>query len=86
MGDSSVGAPGTYYYRSSQQVSYFWNTFDQVLLRPALLDFFSQDDLRVISEIGDKHLMTENGISAAYSDHLPIIVRLKIERMAQNDY
>ncbi len=85
MGDSSGGAPGTYYYPGSGYVSYFWNTFDQVLLRPALLDFFSNNDLRVISEIGDKHLMTENGISAAYSDHLPIIVRLKIERMAQND-
>lgn len=85
MGDSSVGAPGTYYYPGSGYVSYFWNTFDQVLLRPDLLDFFSLNDLRVISKIGDKHLVTENGISAAYSDHLPIIVKLQIERMAQND-
>jgi hypothetical protein len=85
MGDLSVGAPGTYYYRSSQQVSYFWNTFDQVLLRPDLLDFFSQADLKVISKIGDNSLMTENGIYSSYSDHLPIIVKLQIERMTQND-
>ncbi len=85
MGDSSVGAPGTYYYRSSQQVSYFWNTFDQVLLRPVLLDFFSQDNLRVISKIGDNNLMTKNGISSSYSDHLPVIVTLHTERMTQND-
>ena len=85
MGDSSEGTPGTYYYADSGYVSYFWNTFDQVLLRPALLDFFSQDDLKVISKIGDKDLMTEQRISKTYSDHLPIIVRLQIERMAQND-
>jgi hypothetical protein len=86
MGDFSVGAPGTYYYRSSQQVSYFWNTFDQVLLRPELLDFFSQPDLRVISQIGDNNLMTENGISSSYSDHLPVLVTLQIERMTSNEY
>lgn len=85
MGDSSVGAPGTYYYAGSSYVSYFWNTFDQVLLRPTLLDFFSQDDLRVISQIGDNNLMRKNGISSSYSDHLPIIVKLQIERMIQND-
>ena len=84
MGDSSGGPPGTYYYADSY-ISYFWNTFDQVLLRPALLDFFSQADLKVISKIGDNNLMTENGISSSYSDHLPIIVKLQIERMTQND-
>ncbi|WP_155897962.1 hypothetical protein [Allocoleopsis franciscana] len=85
MGDSSVGAPGTYYYAGSSYVSYFWNTFDQVLLRPALLDFFSQDDLKVISKIGANNLMTENGIFSSYSDHLPVIVTLQIERMNQNE-
>jgi hypothetical protein len=85
MGDLSVGAPGTYYYRSSEQVSYFWNTFDQVLLRPDLLDFFPQADLKVISKIGNNSLMRKNGISASYSDHLPIIVKLQIERMTQNE-
>ncbi len=85
MGDSSVGAPGTYYYAGSSYVTYFWNTFDQVLLRADLLDFFSQDDLRVNSKIGDNNLMMENGISSYFSDHLPIIIRLQIERMTQND-
>lgn len=85
MGDSSVGAPGTYYYPSSSYVSYFWNTFDQVLLRADLLDFFSQDDLIVISKIGDKDLMRESRISSSYSDHLPIIVKLHNERMNSND-
>ena len=84
MGDSSVGAPGTYYYASSSYVSYFWNTFDQVLLRPDLLDFFPPNDLRVISQIGDKILLRDNGIDNSFSDHLPIRVTLQIERMTQN--
>lgn len=85
MGDSSVGAPGTYYYAGSSYVTYFWNMFDQVLLRPDILDFFEQDDLKVISKIGDNNLITRNGISASYSDHLPIIVTIQIERITQND-
>jgi hypothetical protein len=84
MGDSSGGPPGTYYYTGSY-ISYFWNTFDQVLLRPDLLDFFSPNDLRVVSQIGDKNLLMDNGIHKnSFSDHLPIIVTLQIERMTQN--
>lgn len=39
LGDASVGPVGTYYH-SGGHVSYFWNTFDQVLLRPNLLQYF----------------------------------------------
>ena len=81
MGDSSPGSPGTYYYSRGGYINYFWNTFDQVLLRPALLDFFPQEDLQVISEVGEKGLLSENGLLRSASDHLPILVRLNIERM-----
>lgn len=81
MGDSSPGSPGTYYYSRGGYINYFWNTFDQVLLRPALLDFFPQEDLQVISEVGEKGLLSENGLLQSASDHLPILVRLNIERM-----
>ena len=84
MGDSSDGPPGTYYYSSGRYAKYFWHTFDQVLLRPELLDYFSHDNLKVISQIGDKNLLTPNGISKSYSDHLPIILTLPIERTAKN--
>ncbi len=85
MGDSSPGPSGTYFYRNSGYVSYFWNTFDQVLLRPALLDAFSQENLIVISEVGEKNLLTENGISKSSSDHLPIVLKLQLERMVVNE-
>ena len=37
FGDAGSTPPGTYFYNSSSEVNYFWNIFDQVLIRPALL-------------------------------------------------
>jgi hypothetical protein len=83
MGDfSTTEPPGTYYYSKSGYINYFWHTFDQVLLRPDLLDFFSQEDLSVIYEIGNKSLLTQKKIinKKSFSDHLPIKIKLKIEQ------
>jgi hypothetical protein len=86
MGDTSPEPPGTYFYSDSSYVNYFWNTFDQVLLRPDLLNFFNPQNLKIISEIDAKSLLTRNNqISTVYSDHLPVIVKLDIER-ADNVY
>jgi len=52
LGDDSRGPPGTYYHRSGQQLCYFWNTFDQVIIRPELLPFFLDAKLQVVTEIG----------------------------------
>lgn len=80
MGDSSPGPPGTYYY-SGGHVSYFWNTFDQILLRPDLLDYFSDGNWQVLTKVGDFNLLSDNiGIKPSTSDHLPIIITLDIER------
>jgi hypothetical protein len=37
LGDDSPGPPGTFWRAGSGLVNHFWNTFDQVLLRPGLL-------------------------------------------------
>ena len=80
--DAQTGAyspPGTYYYRSSDHVCYFWNTFDQVLLRPDLLDRCNDAHLRVITSTGDANLLTSRaGIPGGEhgSDHLPIMFKL----------
>jgi hypothetical protein len=84
MGDSSPGASGTYYYKGSGYINYFWNTFDQVLLRPALFDYFFQKDLKVVSEVGTKQLLNKTGILNASSDHLPVMLTLRIDRIASN--
>ncbi len=80
MGDSSPGSSGTYYDSKGGYINYFWNTFDQVLLRPDLLNHFSQESLQVISEVGSKSLLAETGLLKSVSDHLPVLVRLSIER------
>jgi exonuclease III len=70
---------GTYYYQAANPICYFWNIFDQVLLRPSLIDFFDDDDLEIITEINGKSLLDNNGIidKKNFSDHLPVKFTLK---------
>ena len=34
---------GTFYYENAEPVCYFWNMYDQVLLRPELLEGFRRN-------------------------------------------
>jgi len=78
LGDISSGPPGTYFYNAGGQYNLFWNVFDQVLLRPALLEQFSDKNLQVVTQIGEASLLTDSGRpnAAVGSDHLPIFVSL----------
>lgn len=80
LGDGLKGPPGTYYRQSSEQVTYFWNTYDQVLLRPELVERFRDEDLKVLTAAGSVSLLTSKGTpnSAAASDHLPIMFSLNL--------
>jgi hypothetical protein len=80
MGDDSKGPPGTYYRQSSRQVNYFWNTFDQVLLRPELINRFNEDNLAVLTRAGSISLITDQGIpdETIGSDHLPVLFGLDL--------
>ncbi len=76
FGDGTLGPPGTYYYRRAEHKVYFWNMFDQVLVRPALLNRFQMDDLAIIDHNG---LLLDNRgrpNRRVGSDHLPILFRL----------
>lgn len=79
MGDTSIGPSGTYYYNHGN-LCYFWNTFDQVLLRPDLLTFFKDDNLQVITNVGTKNLIAGDAIDHSVSDHLPIMITLELEK------
>ncbi|MGM4988384.1 endonuclease/exonuclease/phosphatase family protein [Tardiphaga sp. 841_E9_N1_2] len=79
LGDESEGPPGTYFKRGGQ-ISLFWHTFDQILLRPSLLDYYSKSDLRVVTRIGDLDLLKGSQINTSISDHLPILISLAVER------
>lgn len=80
FGDSTPGPPGTYYYPSSEHTAYFWNIFDQVLVRPALLDKFDTEELSILDRHGANSLLTDHGLpNKNYaSDHLPIRFKLDL--------
>ncbi len=82
LGDDSEGCAGTYYYNKSRIIDYFWNTLDQVLLRPSLLTYFNQKNLKVIDKIGDIDLIKNGKISNKFSDHLPLMVKLTMSQFS----
>jgi hypothetical protein len=70
---------GTMYHRATQHVSYEWNTFDQVLIRPVLKKHLNNNSCRIITQIGGKSLLKKyNRPSKKFSDHLPIVLDLII--------
>ena len=77
MGDDQNDCLGTYYYRGSH-ISYFWNTFDQVLLRPSLINYFQHKNLSIISKLRNETLIRNNKIDKKVSAHLPILIKLDL--------
>lgn len=82
FGDHPPNPPGSYYRARSDRTAYFWHSFDQVLLRPDLLDYFQDDSLEILTRIGEHSLVKENGIPDpnAGSDHLPLLLELSIQK------
>lgn len=79
LGDASSGPPGTFYYNNSEPITFFWNMFDQVLLRPSLLPYFDNEELKIVTSCGDTELLSPQGIpNGQISDHLPILFKLNI--------
>ena len=78
-GDNGRGVvPGTLYYNPSKPVQYYWNLFDQVLIRPGVIPFFVDRYLEIVTSSKTKGLLTTNHIiKSAYSDHLPIKFTIK---------
>lgn len=77
FGDNTRGPPGTYYYRRSQHVAFFWNIFDQVMIRPELLDKFKNEDLYILDNDGERSLLSRRGLPEI-SDHLPIMFKIDL--------
>lgn len=78
LGDLSQGPPGTYHYAHGEEVERFWHSFDQVLLRPAMLEHFKEDSVRVVTQSGSLNLAGKDGYPAAdkLSDHFPVVLTL----------
>ena len=85
FGDHPPNPPGSYYCAGSGRTEYFWHSFDQVLLRPDLLDCFRDDGLEVVTRIGDLSLVREDGSpdKTKGSDHLPLLLELSTQGGSQ---
>lgn len=78
FGDAETDTAGSYFYQSAEHVNYFWNVFDQVLLRPEVAKGFDPAQLRILTSVGGRSLVRKDGRpdSASGSDHLPIVFEL----------
>jgi hypothetical protein len=80
MGDFSRGAPGTFYRAASGDLTaFFWNSFDQALLRPDILDFFDESKMLVLDKAGSRRLVASDKAGIIGSDHLPIFIDVATE-------
>ncbi len=79
LGDKNNSVPGSYFYNNSSRTNLFWHAFDQVLLRPSLLSFFTDDNVQVITKVRGINLLGSKGRPNAreFSDHLPIALALR---------
>ena len=77
LGDRTPGPPGTFYRSPSGSVNYFWNTYDQVLLREEMMNYLR--DVIVPETDGIDALVTASGLpdAANGSDHLPLVFKLE---------
>lgn len=80
LGDNGCGnVSGTMYHNSCDSINYYWHLYDQVLIRPELIDTFDNKRLEIITNVMQTSLLTPNNvINKEFSDHLPIKFNLKI--------
>ena len=80
FGNSTI--PYTTYYKdkSGDAMNYYWNAFDQVMIRPELIEAFDESQLRIIGTTKN-HVLLKNGkpYRTNYSDHLPLFCVLREE-------
>lgn len=91
LGWHSPGPRGSSYYDASgEHVNYYWNLLDQVLIRPSLIDRFSdKDDLAIIETLDKGTTLTDrHGLpdKAHHSDHLPIFFRIDLTLRRSNGH
>ncbi|MDM8518585.1 hypothetical protein QUF64_00955 [Anaerolineales bacterium HSG6] len=74
FGDVTPGPPGTYHYNSGANS---WHIFDQMMLRPALLNHFNSHHIQILETDGEESLLSTQGLPKQ-SDHLPILFALEL--------
>lgn len=76
--DVASTTAGSYYYDAAEHVNYFWNVFDQVLVRPELAARFDGSQLKIVTSIGGRSIVRPDGRpDPEFSDHLPIVFEVE---------
>jgi exonuclease III len=80
FGERADGPPGTHFYPAAgKPVAFFWNMFDQVMLRPQLMNALVV--VKIIDRIGNEALLDNRGLPRRDigSDHLPLFFVLNLD-------
>lgn len=90
LGEFSKGIEsGTHYYETYKYINYHWNIYDQVMLRPNLLESFEEESLEIINNIRSKSLTInikdKKRVDKRISDHLPIKFTLQIDKIKEDE-
>jgi hypothetical protein len=80
FGDGTPGPAGSHFYWRADEQCFFWNIYDQAMIRPALLDRFASDGVQILDSDGADSSLGSNGRPDADrgTDHLPILLRLDV--------
>lgn len=86
MGNYSSLCKGTYYYSTATK-SFNWYTYDQVLIRPDLIDKFNIENLKILDSINETSLLNKSNVpnKKNISDHLPIKFKIELEVNKNNE-
>jgi hypothetical protein len=81
FGDRPGHPPGSYYYERAEMVNYYWNVFDQVMVRPDIMDRCDGEGVKILTKAGDASLLRDDGIpnSKDFSDHLPLLFEIELK-------
>jgi len=79
-GNDSSNVLGSYYHHKNP-TSFVWNMFDQVIIRPSLIDNFNIKELELIHQIGEFSILKSSGApnEREFSDHLPLKFNITLE-------
>ncbi len=66
---------GSYFYNASKHYTLRWNIFDQVLVRPDIMDRLNISDIKIITEVSGYNLRSSTG-KPNVSDHFPLFFKI----------
>jgi hypothetical protein len=83
FGDARGAPPGTFYRDKGDMISFFWHMYDQVLIRPDLIDRFVPSQLQIITQCDQEALIDARG-EPNVSDHLPLFFQMDLTVPSSN--